>query len=137
MITYVRLTPVYIVKMFSLKNKDPETWSMFNKGNYSINKTLISFFAICVDDAIEQENRAVKVLGDINGITNNRKALAEYFLTVSEMGNIIQGFCEAFNIQNEAPKRTQHHQVTGSKNERINDNVKKNVRHVLLTGNKF
>ena len=97
MITYVRLTPVYIVKMFSLKNKDPETWSMFNKGNYSINKTLISFFAICVDDAIEQETRAVKLLGGIKGIANNRKALDEYFLTLSEMGNIIQDFCEVFN----------------------------------------
>ena len=64
-------------------------------------------------------------MGGIKGIANNRKALDEYFLTVSEMGNIIQDFCDVFNIQNEAPKRTQHYQLTGSKNERINDNVKK------------
>ena len=56
MINYPRLTPVYIAKMFSLKDKDPETWSMVNKGNFSVNKTLISFYAICVDHAIEQEN---------------------------------------------------------------------------------
>ena len=106
---------------------------MFNKGNFSVSKTLISFFAICVDDAIEQETRAVKVLGGIKGIANNRKVLDEYFLTVLEMGNIIQDFCEVFNIQNETPKQNQHYQLTRSKNERINDNVKKNVRHVLLT----
>ena len=41
------------------------------------------------------------------------------------MGNIIQDFCEVFNIQNEAPKRTQHHQLTGFKNERIDDDIKK------------
>ena len=98
---------------------------MFNGGNFSVNKTLIPFSAIGVDHVIEQENRAVKVLGGIKGIANNRKALDEYFLNVSEMGNIIQDFCDVFNIQTEAPKRTQHYQLTWSKNETINDNVKK------------
>ena len=59
--------------MFSLKGKGPETWSMFSGGNFSVNKTLIPFSAIGVDHAIEQEIRAVKVLGGINGIANNRK----------------------------------------------------------------
>ena len=125
MINYARLTPVYIAKMLSLKDEDPETWNMFNSGNFSVNKTLIPFSAIGVDHAIEQENRAVKVLGGIKGIANNQKALDEYFLTVSEMGNIIEDFCEVFNIHSETPKRTQHYQLTGSKNQRINDNVKK------------
>ena len=98
MISYARLTPVYIAKMFSLKDKDPETWSMFHEGNFSVNKTFIPFSAIRVDHAIEQENRAVKVLGGIKGIANNRKELDEYFLTVSEMGNIIQDICDVFNI---------------------------------------
>ena len=40
------------------------------------------------------------------------------------MGNIIQDFCDVFNIQNEGPKRTQHYQLAGSKNESINDNIK-------------
>ena len=40
------------------------------------------------------------------------------------MKNIIQDFCEVFNIQNEVPKTTQHLQLTGSKNERTDDNVK-------------
>ena len=52
MISYARLTPVYIAKMFSLKDKEPETWSMFNEGNFSVNKTFISFSAIRVDHAI-------------------------------------------------------------------------------------
>ena len=98
MINYARLTPVYIAKMFSLKDKDPETWSMFSEGNFSVNKTFIPFSTIRVDHAIEQENRAVKVLGGIKGIANNRKELDEYFLTVSEMGNIIQDICDVFNI---------------------------------------
>ena len=98
---------------------------MFNESNFSVNKTLIPFSAISVDPAIEQENREVKALGGIKGVANSRKALDEYFLTVSDMENIIQDFCDVFNIQNVAPKRTQHYQLTGSKNEGINDNVKK------------
>ena len=125
MINYARLTPVYIAKMLSLKDEDPESWNIFNSGNFSVNKTLIPFSAVGVDHAIEQENRAVKVLGGIKRIANNQKALNEYFLTISEMGNIIEDFCEVFNIHSEAPKRTQHYQFTGSKNQRINDNVKK------------
>ena len=50
MINYARLTPVCSAKMFSLK--DPETWSMFDKGNSFVNGTLILFSAIDVDHAI-------------------------------------------------------------------------------------
>ena len=63
MINYARLRPAYLTKMFSLKEKDPDTWQMFHQGNFSVNKTSIPFFAIGVDHVIEQENRAVKVLG--------------------------------------------------------------------------
>ena len=66
MINYARLTPVCSANIFLLKGKDPETWSMLNKGNFFVNKTLISFSAIGVDHAIEQENRAVNLLGGIN-----------------------------------------------------------------------
>ena len=62
MINYARLTPVYIAKVFSMKDKGPETWSMFSGGNFSVNKTLIPFSAIGVDHAIEQDVLTKKVL---------------------------------------------------------------------------
>ena len=40
-------------------------------------------------------------MGGIKGIANNRKALDEYFLTVSEMGNIIQDFCDVFKMKHQ------------------------------------
>ena len=79
--------------MFSLKDKNPETWSMLilekrkEKTFIFLIKHFISFSIIGVDHATEQENRAVKVLECINGIVNNPKALDEYFFTLSEMGN--------------------------------------------------
>ena len=56
LVNYARLTPVYIAKLFSLKDKDLETWSVFNKGNFSVNKIFILFSTIGVDHVIEQEN---------------------------------------------------------------------------------
>ena len=99
-------------------------------GNFSVNKTTTSFSAIGVDHVIEQENRAMKVLGGIKGIANNQKALDQYFLTVSEMGNIIETFCETFKVEEKAPKRDEHYQLTGCKNKRNNESVDK-VSEVL------
>ena len=79
--------------MFSLKDKNPETWSMlilWRENFYLLNKTLISFSVIGIGYATEQENRAVKVLGGIKGIVNNPTALDEYFFTLSEMGNVLR-----------------------------------------------
>ena len=67
----------------------------------------------------------MKVLGGIKRITNNQPALDQYFLAVSEKGNIIGKFCDSFDGEDKAPKRDEHYQLTGSKNERINQNVQK------------
>lgn len=55
MINYATLTPVDIAKIFSLKDKYPETWSMFNEGSLSVNRTLTLFSTISVDHAIESK----------------------------------------------------------------------------------
>ena len=61
---------------------------MFHLGYFSVNKTSIPFSAIRVDHAIEQENRAVKVLEVIKDIKNNQRVLNElneYFLSAFVM----------------------------------------------------
>ena len=121
MINYARLTPVYIAQMFSLKYTDPDLWIMLEGGNFSVNKGQGAFTAIGVDHGIEQENRAMKVLGGIKGIANNQRAPDQYFLIVSEMGNIIEEFCQVFDVPSDSPKRSEHHHLTGSRNDRIND----------------
>ena len=73
--------------------------------------------AIGVGHAIEQEIRAVKVLEDIKGIVNNRKALDISLLYQKwEISFKISVLYLTYNIQNEAAKRNQHYQLTGSKN---------------------
>ena len=76
---YARLTPVYLAEMFLLKETDPCIWNYFDKGYFCVNKSTVPHSAIGADHAIEHENRAMKVLGGIKGIANNRLALEQYF----------------------------------------------------------
>ena len=82
---YVRLTPVYLAEMFSLKKTDPCIWNYFDKRYFCINKGTVPHSAIGADHATEHENRAMKVLGGIKGIANNRLALEQYFLIIPEI----------------------------------------------------
>ena len=83
--------------MFSLKEKDRDTWQILPQGNVPVNKTSIPFSAIGIDHAIEQENRAVKVLGGIKGITNNQ-LLGEYFLTASRWVTSSKSFVKPLTL---------------------------------------
>ena len=61
-LNYARLMPVYLSQMFELRKKDPKTWDLLQNGHFSVNKSGIPFSAIGADHALEQENRAMKVL---------------------------------------------------------------------------
>ena len=101
---------------------------MFESGNFSVNKSEVPFSAISADHALEQENRVVKVTWGIKGIGNNENVLSDYFLTAAEMGNIVESFCTNFDLDDkEARKREEHYQLTGTKNTRLTENVKKIV----------
>ena len=125
MINYARLTPVYLAQMYALKDSDPVTWDLFKQGNFSVNKTKVAFSAIGCDHAMEQQNRAMKVFGGIKGIANNVLALEQYFLLIPEIGGIIEEFNSLFNIERSECKRDTHYQLSGKKNQRLIDNVKK------------
>ena len=81
------------------------------------------FTAIGADHAIEHENQTMKVLGGIKGIANDINKLDKYFIIVPEVNQIIQDFCEAFDIEDYNDKRDEHHELTGNKNQRIASNV--------------
>lgn len=92
--------------MFSLKDKDSETWSinMFNESNLSVNKTFIPFSVVGVDPAIEKKNGVIKVLGSTKGVANNWKTQDEYFFAVEYIGNVIEKFCEVFKYKTKLQK---------------------------------
>ena len=57
--------------MFNLKEKYINKWNMFESGNFSMNKSDISFSTIGRDHALKQENRVGKILSGIKGIGND------------------------------------------------------------------
>ena len=123
MFNYAQMTPVYLSQM-NLK-KDSETWEFFMNGYFSINKTSVPFTAIEANYAIKHENRTMKVLGGIKGIANDINKLGKYFTIAQEINQIIQDFCEAFDIKDYNARRDKHHELTGNKNQRITLHVQK------------
>ena len=119
-INYARLSPVYISEMYALKENDPETWQFLDEGNFSVNKSGIPFTAIGADHGLEQENKAMKVLGGIQGITNKKNTLDKHFLVAPVVNQILRSFTEEFSLVKK--DRKCHYQLTGKTNERYNEN---------------
>ena len=105
MFNYARITPVYLLQMNERKEKDSDTWEFFMSGYFSINKTSVPLSAIGADHAIEHESQTMKVLGEIKGIANGRNKFGKYFIIAPEINQIIQDFCEAFDIEDYNAKR--------------------------------
>ena len=106
MINYARMTPVYLSQMMDLKENDEKTWIMMMKSGFCVEKSKVTFTFIGADHGIEQENRSIKVMGGIKGISNSSINLDEYFLSTAEISNIITSFCDKFGIsESEACKR--------------------------------
>ena len=53
------------------------------KGNFRETKGVAGFSSIAPDQGIQTENRTLKVIGGIVGITQNEKALVKCFLSTS------------------------------------------------------
>ena len=119
MLNYARLRPVYLSQMTKLKKKDNDTWQAFQTGHFSVNKSSVPFSAIGADHALEQQNRAVKVLGGVKGIANSHTALAEYFMAAGELSLLLDQFSDQYDLRNNSLKRKQHYQLSGSKNQRL------------------
>ena len=57
------------------KEHHPDVWKEFTDGNLCVSKRMVEFTSIVPDHAIEHENRKLKVLREIIGITQNEKSL--------------------------------------------------------------
>ena len=54
----------------------------------------------------------MKVLGGINGITDNASKYEKYFIIAPEINKIMQGFRSDFQIDDQNTKRDEHHELT-------------------------
>ena len=85
---------------------------------------MAGFTSIAPDQGIEHENRTLKVIGGIVGITQNEKALDKFFLIAPELSKLLHEFATEYGSDNN-DKRTQHHEITGGKLCRMMKNARK------------
>ena len=57
-----RWIPVYLADMIELKNNDVEFWNYLKEGNFSVQKSQVTFVAIGRDHAGEHENKILKMM---------------------------------------------------------------------------
>ena len=72
---------------------------------------------------MEQENKAMKVLVGVTGLTQQTSALNRFCLTAPLLSNLSQEFLLRSNIARY--NRSYHYQLTGSTNDRIHKNKSK------------
>ena len=94
------------------------------EGNFCVTKGLAAFISTAPDHAIEQENRELKVIGGIVGITQNEKALDKFFLIALVLSKSLDEFAEEYGFGGNH-SRKQHHEVTGGKLSRMMSHASK------------
>ena len=135
-LNYARLLPLYISTMQHTEKEHPEIWNEFLKGNFCITKGLSGFTSIAPDHGIEHENRTLKVMGGIVGITQNENALDKFFLIAPELSKLLHEFQTEYSFRC-TEKRSEHHEITGGKLARILRNSTKLNEVILNHGNPF
>ena len=105
-----------------LQTNDKTSW-LYLENNYSILKSPIPLVGIGSDHAMEQENKKMKILGGIVGLTQKPATLNRFCLASPIISSLSTEFAEINNINKQIEK--QHHELTGSTNERIHGNVRK------------
>ena len=138
---YARLLPLYISTIQETERQHPEIWAEFMKGNlmkgnFCVTKGVAGFTSIAPDHGIEQENRRLKVIRGIVGITQNEKALDKFFLIAPELSKLLHEFATDYGIDNN-DQRSQHHEITGGKLSRIMKNASKLTDVIREHGDPF
>ena len=134
-LNYARMLPLYLSTMHETETKHPELWREFMNGNFCVTKGCIGFTSIAPDHGIEQENRTLKVIGGIVGITQNDKALDRFFLIAPELSKLLSQFSEQYDLRKR--DREIHHEVTGGKLSRVMSHASKLSNVFQLHGDPF
>eukprot|EP00794_Sanderia_malayensis_P008546 gene8546-9457_t len=97
-------------------------------------KNQVPFTSIGVDHALEQENRRMKVLGGVKGLTQNHDQLTQFCLIAPELARLSAEIeCVSGMVQS---SRKKHHEISPKLLLRQEDNIRK-LRDTLSLSNPF
>lgn len=95
--------------MEALSVEDSEMWITLGSGLWSPNKKGLNFCCLGTDEALEQENRKLKVTGGLVGISLKPETLTEYFLVAPYCAKIAANVHKSLSTP--GSERTAHHQM--------------------------
>lgn len=119
---YARLLPLYLSSITYTKFNNPEIWNELKNGNFCVSKSNIPFTSIGPDHAVEHENKVLKSVGGIVGITQKETALDRFFVIAPELSRLCVEFNQQFGITTAAETK-QHHQLHSRHEQRLKRNL--------------
>ena len=111
---------VWHLAEMDLQISDPEVWNELSKGIWAPNKSNIPFCSLGADEALEQENRKMKVTGGLVGITQSAQTLTKFFLVAPELSKLSD---EASKMSSSNCLMTQHHEFSQAVSDRYHAQV--------------
>lgn len=133
---YARWIPVHLRDLVTLKDRHPDVYSEFLKGNFTVKKTTRPFSAVAIDQAHEQNNAAVKGDGGAVGLTENPAALRRWMVCGPEMARLIGEF-ESLVETSQKTTNLGHHEQTKSTQKAFLRDVKSLTDVIEEKGNPF
>ena len=103
-IKYRRMSPVYLADM----KREPSIWESFIQGKFTVKKNSIPLRSLGADHAGEQQNKLLKIQGDIIVVTKNEKARLRHFLFAPVLAKISHELENHVHITSTA---TKHHRL--------------------------
>lgn len=79
-IKYPRMLSVYLLDMQASEERDPNIWPFFLEGYFSVQLNRIEGTTKGVDHARDQENKKLKIQGDLISITRQENSRNKFFL---------------------------------------------------------
>ncbi|KAG5871120.1 hypothetical protein JTB14_036747 [Gonioctena quinquepunctata] len=130
--------PVHIRDMKSLPDSIKDQFERCS--NWIMSKTRNTFSTIPFEQAHEQENKIVKDLGGVIGITENFVAFRRWMLSVPEISRKIKQFEEEYipdNDDTDNPNNFQHHEQGLSSQRNFEQQVVSLSKTINEMGNPF
>jgi len=121
--------------MYQLQETDKSIWNAFLSQEFTVNTSnQIPFTHLGVDQAQEQQNKNLKGLGVINGITQSPATLLKYCMCAPELARIANEAEAMVGVANHS--RTEHHCLNQTMLIRQEQAIEK-LYQVLVTCNIF
>ena len=106
---YAAMSVLHLHQFESQRHDDQEIWKHLEAGLWAPNKSGKNFCSLGADEALEQENRKIKVIGGVIGITLQPKTMMKYFLTASYVTQILDSLGASTQMSHSS--KTQYHQI--------------------------